>query len=245
MLPVSPGWSPAVEMLILGIVWYVVLLFSLTFHEASHAWAALRGGDLTAYHGGQVSLDPMPHIRREPFGTVVFPLLSFALGGWMFGWASTPFDPAWANAHPRRAGWMSLAGPAANLALVLLAALAIRAGLLAGVFAPPASIDFSHLTQAVDGGLWASVATLLSVLFTLNLILFGFNLLPFPPLDGSGVISLVVSEAAARRLQEFFAQPALALGGILLAFVLFRAIFPPLHLAAINLLYPGLDYGYR
>lgn len=233
------------DTLVLGLVWYVVLLFSLTFHEASHAWAALRGGDRTAYKGGQVSLDPVPHIRREPFGTVVFPLLSFALGGWMFGWASTPYDPAWAHAHPRRAGWMSLAGPAANLALVLLAALAIRAGMAAGVFAAPASIDFSQLTDAVAGGLWGSAATLLSILFTLNLILFGFNLLPFPPLDGSGVLSLVLPEDAARRAQAFFAQPALSLGGILLAFILFREVFPPLHLAAINLLYPGLGYGYR
>jgi Zn-dependent protease len=234
-----------VDTLVLGIVWYVVLLFSLTFHEASHAWVALRGGDRTAYRGGQVSLDPAPHIRREPFGTVVFPLLSFALGGWMFGWASTPYDPAWAHAHPRRAGWMSLAGPLANLALVLVAALAIRVGLTSGVFSPPASIDFSHLTDAVAGGLWSSAATLLSILFTLNLILFGFNLLPFPPLDGSGVLSLVLPEGTARRVQAFFAQPALSLGGILLAFILFREVFPPLHLAAINLLYPGLGYGYR
>ena len=245
MLPISSVGSLDLDTLILGIVWYVVLLFSLTFHEASHAWAALRGGDRTAYHGGQVSLDPVPHIRREPFGTVIFPLLSFSLGGWMFGWASTPYDPAWAHAHPRRAGWMSLAGPLANLALLLAAGLAIRAGLAAGVFVAPVSIEFSHLTDAVSGGLWESAATLLSILFTLNLILFGFNLLPFPPLDGSGVLALLLPEAGARRVQEFFAQPALALGGILLAFILFREVFPLLHLAAINLLYPGLDYGYR
>ena len=113
------------------------------------------------------------------------------------------------------------------------------------MFSAPVSIDVSHLTNAVAGGLWGSVATLLSILFTLNLILFGFNLLPFPPLDGSGVLSLVLPESAARRVQEFFAQPALSLGGILLAFILFREVFPPLHLAAINLLYPDLGYGYR
>ena len=56
-----------------ALVWYVVFLFSITVHEAAHAWAAMRGGDLTAYHGGQVSIDPIPHIRREPIGTVVLP----------------------------------------------------------------------------------------------------------------------------------------------------------------------------
>ncbi len=228
----------------LGVVWYVVLLFSLTVHEASHAWAALRGGDLTAYHGGQVSLDPVPHVRREPFGTVVFPLLSYALGGWMIGWASTPYDPAWAHAHPRRAGWMSLAGPASNLALLLVAALAIRAGMWAGVFGAPASISFTHLTDAVGDGVWASLVPVVSILFTLNLLLFVFNLLPFPPLDGSGVLSLLLPEEQARQVQEFFAQPAFALGGIIVAFLLIGRVFPSIQLFAVNLLYPGMQYGY-
>ena len=235
--------AAGLETLILGAAWYVVLLFSLTVHEASHAWAALRGGDLTAYHGGQVSLDPVPHVRREPFGTVVVPLLSYAMSGWMFGWASTPYDPEWARAHPRRAGWMSLAGPASNLALVLLAGLAIRVGMAAEVFAAPPSITFSHLTEATAPGVWESVVPLVSIAFTLNLLLFVFNLLPFPPLDGAGVLSIFLSEDAARRVQDFFANPSFALGGILVAWFLIGEIFPPVHLAAINLLYPGMHYG--
>ena len=106
------------DQLSLGLAWYAVLVFSLTFHEAAHAWAAQRGGDPTAYLGGQVTLDPRPHMRREPFGTVLVPLLSFSMSGFMIGWASTPFDPRWALEHPRRAAWMSLAGPAANFGLV-------------------------------------------------------------------------------------------------------------------------------
>ena len=98
------------EFLIAGVVWYVVFLLSTTCHEASHAWAAKLGGDLTAFHGGQVSLDPIPHIRREPFGMVIFPLLTYATGGWMMGWASAPYDPSWSERYPRRAAWMSLAG---------------------------------------------------------------------------------------------------------------------------------------
>ena len=65
--------------LLLGVIWYAVFIFSLTVHEAAHAYFAMRGGDLTAYHGGQVSLDPTPHLRREPVGSIVVPLLSFAL----------------------------------------------------------------------------------------------------------------------------------------------------------------------
>ena len=71
------------DFLVAGLIWYVVFLLSTTCHEAAHALAAKWGGDLTAFHGGQVSLDPVPHIRREPFGMVVFPILSYAMGGWM------------------------------------------------------------------------------------------------------------------------------------------------------------------
>src|SRR5690554_4189785 len=84
------------------VVWYVVFLFSTTFHEFSHAIVAYWGGDKTAHEGGQVSLDPMPHIRRSPFGLVLAPLVTFPLFGWMIGWASAPYDPRWAAAHPKR-----------------------------------------------------------------------------------------------------------------------------------------------
>src|ERR1700730_18373268 len=58
-----------------ALTYFAVFLFSTTLHEASHAWAALRGGDPTAYHGGQLSLDPWPHIRRHPVGMVLLPLV--------------------------------------------------------------------------------------------------------------------------------------------------------------------------
>jgi Zn-dependent protease len=226
-----------------AIVWYAVLLFSLTFHEAAHAWAARRGGDDTAYLGGQVSLDPRPHIRREPFGMVLFPILSWTLSQSMLGWASTPYDPAWAQAHPRRAAAMSAAGPAANLLLVLAAALAIRAGMAAGVFHAPESIRFEHLVAATSDGLAASVALLLSVLFTLNLLLFVFNLIPFPPLDGASAVGLFFSDDGARRVQEWLRSPQLSFVGLLLAWIAMRRIFGPIHRIAVNLLYPEFSYG--
>ena len=123
--------------LALGAIWYIVFLFSTTCHEAAHALVAKLGGDTTAAEGGQVTLNPIPHIRRSPFGMVVVPILSFLLGGWMIGWASAPFNPAWQRQYPRRSAWMALAGPAANFSLMLLAAIAIRIGLAAGYFRAP------------------------------------------------------------------------------------------------------------
>ncbi len=225
------------DQLVLGVIWYVVLLFSLTLHEAGHAWAAAKGGDPTAYAGGQVSLDPMPHVRREPFGMVLVPLLSFALSGWMIGWASTPYDPRWAWAHPRRAAWMSLAGPAANLALVVAASVAIRFGMEAGWFAPGRT-NFTELVLATAPGVWETVATFLSILFTLNLLLLVFNLIPVPPLDGSGAVALALSEDGARRLQKLFSSPQLSLVGILIAWWIIPRVFWPVHELALKLLYP-------
>jgi Zn-dependent protease len=231
------------EQIGIGVVWYAVLLFSLTFHEAAHAWAARRGGDETAYRGGQVTLDPRPHIRREPFGMVIFPLLSYAISHSMLGWASTPFDPNWAHAHPRRAAAMSAAGPAANAVLVLAAALAIRIGMAAGVFQAPAAIGFEHLVEASSGGVAATAALLLSILFTLNLLLLIFNLIPFPPLDGASAVGLLFSDAGARRVQALLQRPQLALMGLLLAWIAMPRIFGPIHRLAVNLLYPEYSYG--
>ena len=227
-----------------GLVYYVVFLFSTTLHEAAHAWAALRGGDPTAYHGGQVSLDPRSHIRREPFGMVVLPLVSVALSGWPFGFASAPYDPYWAQRHPRRAAWMALAGPAANLALVGGAAVLIRAGAAGGLLAAPGAVGFDHVVTAQAGGPWPALAFLLSVFFSLNLLLAVFNLIPVPPLDGSGAVPLLLSPDATRRYQAFvWGQPALAWIGILLAWQVFDVVFQPLWLAAVNLLHPGVSYG--
>src|SRR6266481_5097613 len=113
-----PEFSP--ELLAYGFVWYVAFLFSTTCHEAAHALVAKLGGDDTAARGGQVSLNPVPHIQREPWGMVLIPILSFIFTRGMIGWASAPFNPEWERRHPRRAGLMALAGPAANYTLLLL-----------------------------------------------------------------------------------------------------------------------------
>jgi Zn-dependent protease len=228
------------ERLVAGLVGYVVLLLSLTVHEAAHAWSALRGGDPTAYLGGQVSLDPRPHIRREPFGMVFAPLLFFFLmNGMMLGWASTPIDPRWAYVHPKRAAAMSAAGPLANLGLVVLAGLGLRVGVELGFFAPVPLGSF-ELAVAPGGGVAESVIFVLSWIFTLNLLLFVFNLMPVPPLDGASVIGLFVSEDTTRRLQQWMAQPVVALGGLLLAWLVMGRVFGPVLRAAIGVLYAGL-----
>src|ERR1700741_5100996 len=94
------------ELLALGFTWYVAFLFSTTCHEAAHALAAKIGGDDTASVGGQVSLNPVPHIQREPWGMVVFPILSLILTHNLFGWASAPYDSILELGDPRPGGWV-------------------------------------------------------------------------------------------------------------------------------------------
>ncbi len=234
--------EPTPEALALGLVWYAAFLFSLTVHEAAHAAAALKLGDQTAYLGGQVTLNPMPHIRREPLGTLLVPILSYVYAGWVMGWASAPYDPSWADRYPRRAAWMALAGPVSNLAIAVVCGVVIRLAMVAGALEAPASATFVSITVAVQPGIWESLASLLSILFSLNVLLFAFNLLPLPPLDGSGVLPLVLREDWVRGYRELMHQPAFSLLGLIVAWNLFGKIFRPLHILCLNLLYPDIGY---
>jgi Zn-dependent protease len=232
------------EKLVTGLLWYVAFLFSTVLHEASHAFLAYRLGDRTAYDGGQVTLDPIPHMKREPIGTIVVPMLSFALGGWMIGWASAPYNFGWALTYPRRSAVMALGGPAANLLLLLLSAIIIRLGLNFGLFIPPDYVSFSHIIVSTSDGALATVASFLDVFFSLNLILFMFNLLPIPPLDGSGIAPLFLNTKTAQKYLLFIRKPAFAFLGLFVAWKLFGAIYEPIHLACVNLLFFAIaHYG--
>lgn len=225
----------------LGVIWYVVFLFSTVCHEGAHALIAKWSGDPTAFHGGQVSLNPIPHIRREPVGTVLVPILSYVFAHWMIGWASAPYDPAWAQRYPRRAAWMALGGPAANFLLMFLAAFGIHIGMAMGAFRPPESASFTQVTQAT-GSAAQLAATTLSVLFVLNLLLGTFNLLPFPPLDGHNGITILMSRrAAARFAASTFA--GIGFAGLVAAWFIYDKMFPYIFSFALSLLYPGLHYG--
>lgn len=223
----------------LGIIWYLMFILSTAAHEAAHAFTAFKFGDRTAWLGGQVTLNPVPHMKREPFGMVVVPLLSYAMGGWMIGWASAPYDPYWAQRYPKQAAIMGLAGPAADLFLVILAGVLIRIGLATGFFQIPETLSFTQMVMGGSDGISHGLAVGVSILFTLNLLLMVFNLIPLPPLDGTSAMEFILSGESLYKYRSLVHESGLRTFGILIAWYIMKIIFPPIHLAAVNLLYLG------
>jgi Zn-dependent protease len=139
---------------------------------------------------------------------------------------------------------MALAGPGANLLLAVIAAVALRGGEIAGVFYAPDSIRFGDIAGSDAGVLWLSLGRLLSVFFSMNLLLMVFNLLPFPPLDGSAAITLLMDRGTTTKYQEFiWSTPILGVVGLFAAWQMFDYVFRPFFIIAVNLVFSGANYG--
>ncbi|HET7747198.1 MAG TPA: site-2 protease family protein [Vicinamibacteria bacterium] len=163
------------DRIVIGLVAYVVLLFSLSFHESAHAWMALRMGDRTAHDEGRISLNPLVHI--DPVGTVLLPLFQMLTGVPTLGWAKpTPVQAG--NFRPGlfRKGqvYVAGAGPLSNLILAVVCTALFAIGYHTRLLTPR-SDDFGTM--------------LLITGVQLNIGLAIFNLIPIPPLDGSWVAS--------------------------------------------------------
>ena len=167
---------------------FTVLLFSLTVHEMAHAWTADRLGDPTARLLGRVSLNPIVH--ADLIGTVVFPLVSMVSGAMLIGWAKpVPVTLRYLR-HPRRDYMLvAAAGPASNLILAVFSAI-----LLAIVPISPQTLGESNVS--------VPIATLLTRLVNLNVLLAVFNMLPIPPLDGGNVLSGLLPPALAEAFNK-------------------------------------------
>ena len=174
------------------------LLFAITIHEASHAWAANRLGDPTAMGMGRVSLNPLAHI--DPFGTVLLPLVLVAIGAPAFGWAKPVMVNPHNLRHPRRDNlWISISGPVSNLTVAAVSLVLI---LLMKAMNPGTTAFFRSFLidrQPFPRGFYPleGLALVLFYAVLVNTYLAVFNLIPVPPLDGSGVLAGLLSDQAA------------------------------------------------
>ena len=150
---------------------------SIILHEVSHGWAALSFGDDTAKRAGRLTLNPIAHI--DPFGTILLPLLMSAIGFGVFGYAKpVPVNPRRMRDPRNQSLYTSLAGPAMNLAIALLAAVVLRV-------LRPDGFSFRSLDGFLEEPLYLQIVVYVGLV---NVLLAVFNLIPLPPLDGSAVI---------------------------------------------------------
>jgi Zn-dependent protease len=174
------------------IVYMVVLLLAISAHEAGHAWMSHKFGDDTAYLLGRVTLNPVAH--TDPIGTLLIPMVSFLLGAIgsslaaipLIGWGKpTPVNPRkWKNYRTANV-MVSIAGIGANLILAVIGFAILKS-----------MIEFRVLDGVdTESGIIMPILLFLQYLIMLNVSLAIFNLLPFPPLDGSKVLSTFLPDS--------------------------------------------------
>ena len=174
------------------IIYMVVLLLAISAHEAGHAWMSYKYGDDTAYMLGRVTLNPVAH--TDPIGTLLIPIISFVLGSVggalgsipLIGWGKpTPVNPRnWAK-YKQANVMVSIAGIGANLIIAITSFLIFKSFLEFGV------INAGN----IDSGVLKPLLIFFQYMIMLNISLAVFNLLPFPPLDGSKVLSTFLPES--------------------------------------------------
>jgi Zn-dependent protease len=204
------------------IVVATMLLVGFPVHEFMHAWTAMKLGDNTARWMGRVSLDPRVHFdQMGGLILTVTAVFSAVGGGLLFGWAKpTPVNPI--NLRYGRQGHalVAFAGPASNLVTAALVALVIRAV----IWADP---DISPILELFWTALW--------LLLWLNIVLFIFNLIPIPPLDGWSVLKGILPASTARRMTQLEIQYASVLPMVFFGFIVI------LFVAGGDILLPIID----
>ena len=190
---------------------FLVLVLSLTVHEAAHALTADRLGDPTAKLLGRLSLNPAVHV--DPIGTILFPLISMFTGAPLIGWAKpVPVSPNRLGRHWKRKFMViAAAGPASNIVIALVAALLLRV--------VPVSGSLGEATLA-------PLAVFLYRMVGLNVLLAIFNMIPVPPLDGGNVMAGVLRGPVAEAYDRLRPYGFLILYALILTGVLGRIVIP-------------------
>jgi Zn-dependent protease len=198
---------------------FTVLIASLTFHEAAHAWTANWLGDPTARLMGRLSLNPARHI--DPIGTLLFPLIAIVTGAPLIGWAKpVPVDIRNLPKGKRDFAVVALAGPVSNLLLAVIGAVAISAA-------------FGGDRSALREG--SPLALGLFYFVLINVLLAVFNMIPIPPLDGGNVLIGILPAPLAAIVERLRAWGFLLLYLLLLSGAL-GAITRPVRSLILDLL---------
>ena len=217
------------------LIYMVVLLLAISAHEAAHAWMSNKFGDDTARLLGRITLNPAAHI--DPIGTLLIPILSFVLGNMggpgaripLIGWGKpTPVNPLrWRNKDMANV-MVSAAGIMANLFIAICAFTIIKLLLMTGSFG------------SIPVSLQEPIGIFLEFLLTMNISLAVFNLLPFPPLDGSKILETFLP-ASAQPFLTALEQYGYIILMLLIYIGFFNAIIRPIMRLVYYLLYLGVQ----
>ncbi len=207
------------------LIYMIVLLFAISAHEAAHAWMSNRFGDDTARLLGRITLNPAAHI--DPIGTLLIPIVGFIFGNIggtvaripLIGWGKpTPVNPLrWRNKDLANV-MVSAAGIMANLFIALCAFIILKVMLMSGWI------------QSIPESMREPVMLFLWFFLTMNISLAIFNLLPFPPLDGSKILETFLPESMQSTL-AFLEQ----FGFIILMFLIYVGFFSAIMRPVMNL----------
>ena len=185
-----------------------ILILSLSFHEAAHAWVADRLGDPTARMLGRLTLNPLAHI--DWIGTVLFPLIAFSTGAPLIGWAKpVPVSMLNLKAPRRDFAIVAAAGPASNLVIAVAAA---------------TIMEVTGIRPQVAGGEF--LGRLLTLTIFMNVLLAVFNMIPVPPLDGGNVLAGLAPEPVGRIIDQLRPYGIFILYALLLTGAFQTLVYP-------------------
>ena len=200
-------------------IYMVVLILAISAHEAAHAWMSDRFGDDTARLLGRVTLNPVAH--TDPIGTLLIPVVNFLIsagGGrpFVIGWGKpTPVNPLRWRQKDLANVMVSIAGILANILIAIVAFTIIKVLLVTGLF------------YDIPSSVKEPVVLLLDYMLSMNISLAVFNLLPFPPLDGSKVLETFLP-ASLQPLYEILEQYGFLILMVLMYMGVFRFIIGPI-----------------
>jgi Zn-dependent protease len=175
----------------------IILIYSIIIHEVSHGFVALWLGDSTAKYSGRLNFNPIGHI--DIWGSIIVPIAMFVSTGFAFGWAKpVPYNPY--NLKNQKWGpvMVALGGPGANISIALVSAIiakmisipiAVKAAIIVGI----KMASWSQISAAISGSMGSIFFALLMIIIFWNVLLAFFNLIPFPPLDGSKLLFAIIS----------------------------------------------------
>lgn len=191
-------------------VFVIPVIFAVTVHEVAHGWVASRLGDQTAKSIGRLTLNPIKHI--DPVGTIVVPAIMYFASGFIFGWAK-PVPVNWRNlGHPRRdMAIVAIAGPAANLLMLLFWAMSAKVITLFGN-------EPNYLAQLLF--------IMCNIGITINIVLMILNLFPILPLDGGRVLMAMLPRNLAISFSRLEPYGLIILVVLLFSGILWKILVP-------------------